>query len=525
MFKINSKGELVCRDSELKLIPKNLCENCTTVLSLDLRGNYITSIENSIIFKLTNLKTLDIRSNQIDSIPEEIGYLWNLKELKLDNNNLVTLPIQLFQLNSLGFLSVSKNYLSGLSDMVYKLRKLEYMSVSHNQIKQLPQTILKLSRLRRLYIQSNSFNSIPSGLLSLNLDELGLEWFDYISSAKKFKDLHKLPNSFTSSLITFSELLQIYGEDYEVCDVLYQAINRGDVGIISSLINSNVDLNIFDNEGYSPLVIAIKHDRFTIAKMLIDAGASFKYGAGSYGSVLHVAVYKCEIWLVEVLVQAGVDVDAIDAEGNTPLHILAGVFGKQKHKCCRIADMIMTKSPSPNCYNHENWTAAHIAARKGYSCAIKWIISQNKKLLAQNKETFNLNAKGGTLNWVPLHLASHSNHFKSVQLLVSAGAKVNKKNTEGKTPKDTSKGNIAVYKYLLRLETVGRSMKINNKETLAFTESNPDQVRYNSNDPLYCRYQALYSLHSKRLINEIKNKIAKDTQRVLADDALYLLNL
>ena len=132
-----------------------------------------------------------------------------------------------------------------------------------------------------------------------------------------------------------------------------QAIDKNDAGIVSGLIIGGVDINTYDAEGYSPLVLSIKQDKMVICKMLLDAGASFNYGAGSYGSVLHISVYKCEVWLVEALIQAGIDVNMIDAEGNTPLHIIAGVFAKQKFKSIRIADLIMSKNPKVNALNHE----------------------------------------------------------------------------------------------------------------------------------------------------------------------------
>ena len=91
---------------------------------------------------------------------------------------------------------------------------------------------------------------------------------------------------------------------------------------------------------------------------------------------------------------------------------------------------------------------------------------QNKKHKIENKSTFDLNARGGSLEWVPLHLAAHGNHYKSVELLVDAGAKINKKNIEGKSPKDTAKGNVAIYKFLLRLEKAERLIKLNQKKNL-----------------------------------------------------------
>ena len=119
MFKSNAIGELSCRDLELSEVPKNLCEDYEKVTILDLRNNYLITIENTMVFKLINLKILDLRSNQIEFLPGEIGYLWNLRDLRLDSNHLTILPLQLFQLQSLHMLSVSKNFLYSFQDIVY----------------------------------------------------------------------------------------------------------------------------------------------------------------------------------------------------------------------------------------------------------------------------------------------------------------------------------------------------------------------------------------------------------------------
>lgn len=527
MFKPNSTGELICKDLELTSVPKNLFQEGDEIVLVDLRGNSLTSIEHSILFKLVNLKVLDLRSNHLEMLTDEIGYLWNLRELRLDNNHLTALPLGLFQLPSLTVLSVTKNSLFSLPDIIYKLRKLKNLSISFNQISHVPVTMLKLKRLAEVYIQNNHFHEIPTGLLSGNLKELGLEWFDYTNPVVTFKDLIKvLPLPIVTPYMTFLEFLKMFNKCHDHPDILYRAINRGDIGVIKGLIEGGVDLNSFDRDGYSPLMISIKQDKISICKMLIDAGASFKYGAGNYGSVLHIAVYKCEIWLVELLITSGIDVNMIDAEGNTPLHILMGIYGKQKFKCKRIAELIMSRNPKVNAYNHENWAPLHIAARKGYSCALKWIINQNAILKLNKKELFDVNIKGGSLDWVPLHLASHSNHFKSVEILVNAGARVNTKNLEGKVPKDTCKGNVSIFKYLLRLEKAQRHLYVKNniEEELDNAKGISKNIAISNSSPLFLRYQNLYNLYMGNKYSEIAQLASRDKDTIVGADALYLLS-
>lgn len=523
MYTPNNLGELTCRDLELAEVPKTLCEDFSRIFHLDLRNNLLKTIENSVVFKLVNLKVLDLRSNRIEFITDEIGYLWNLRDLRLDNNHLTLLPLQLFQLQSLQILSISKNYLSTFQDLLYKLRKLSYFNISQNHIKIVPESILKLRRLTHVYLQKNSFTYIPTGLFNMNLEELGLDWFDYTDPVLTYSHMPK-PFPITSDKVTFIDFLKCFNAAYESTEFLFKSINKGDTGIVASLIAADIDVNCFDSDGHSPLVVSIKQDKFDICKMLIEAGGSFNYGAGSYGSVLHIAVYKCELWLVEIILQTGVDVNMIDAEGNTPLHILMGVFSKQKYKCKRIGELIMMKRPLVNFFNYENWTPIHIASRKGFSAGIKWAIRQNQILKEANREIFDVDIRGGSLNWVPLHLASHSNDFKSIELLINAGAKIYKANDEGKTPKDTSKGNIAIYKYLFRLERKHRQLTISKAKLKKMPDFSNLSEEISSSATLYKNYQSLYNLFLRENFKEISEAAVRTQETIISADAVYLLN-
>ena len=51
-----------------------------------------------------------------------------------------------------------------------------------------------------------------------------------------------------------------------------------------------------------------------------------------------------------------------------------------------------------------------------------------------------------------MHLAGHAGHFFIVKMLVEAGANLFIRNSDGRTPKQSSKGDLALFKYLTRKE-------------------------------------------------------------------------
>lgn len=522
MFRPNASGELICRDLDLNAVPKNLFNDEDEISTIDLCGNKIRSIEGSPILKLARLKILDLRANNLEVLTENIGFLCNLNELRLDNNHLMSLPLQLFQIISLKLLTVTKNSLLSIPDIISKLRKLENLSISFNQIKHLPSSLGKLTRLSELHLQNNLFTSLPISLFSLTLQSFTLEWLDYLPPCLQFEDLKQKLSSYTQSQISFTDFLHQFSQQIDTNDVLYRSIFKGEAGVVSGLILAEVDINSFDANGYSPLMVAIKNDKSTIGQMLIEAGASFKYGAGNYGSILHIAVYKSEVWLVELVLAGGVDVNTIDAEGNTSLHILMGIFNKQKYKSKRIGELILAKSPKVNVHNYENWAPIHLAARKGYNSALKWVRKMNVTLLA-NQEKFDLNIRGGSLGWVPLHLASHSNDFESVEVLIESGADVSLRNVEGKTAKSTCKGNLTIYKYLLRIERMQRKFAVQTGNA----KDLPLEKKYvcETGMEMHVQYRDLWNLFAAQRFDLIAELLGNDKESIVATDALYLISI
>jgi ankyrin repeat protein len=65
-------------------------------------------------------------------------------------------------------------------------------------------------------------------------------------------------------------------------------------------------------------------------------------GGGIYGSPLHLAVVRLEIWLIQALIQKGADVNKTDCDNKTPLHFVMNLFSKNPQKCAFIAELLLT---------------------------------------------------------------------------------------------------------------------------------------------------------------------------------------
>lgn len=537
---ITPTGELVLQDKKIQCLSKALLDGIAEkIFHLDLRNNEIQHLENSVISKLINLRTLDLRNNRMEILTEKVSCLIHLKVLKLDHNLLTALPLEVFSL-PLSALSIGDNSLFTIPSQIAQVKTLIMLSISENQIKELPYELGNLDQLKVLHIHGNQFKALPTSFSSLlSLEELSLEWFRYTSPAltkiikghigypilsflreicyKKFQDGTKN--------LTLLEFLQHFSEsDFDLNKIdarekslIHTAVTCGDIGVLLGLIESGCDLDLIDIDGCSALVLALKEDNILAAKILVQAGARLDIGGGIYGSVLNLAVIKSEPWLVSTLLKSGIDINVTDSEGNSCLHHLMAVFKRHKHRNMLIANMIVEAGADKNKVNGENWAAVHIAARKGQTAVFRWIFLKNKELRKKGQETFNLNLLGGSHFWSPLHVASHSGHYKTVETLVAAGADVYIRNADGRTPRDTSKGDLAIYKLLSRVEKEHMKMIIKGQKKYVHHKDSEDGVEFG--------YKNLYEAYHMGRADLVEEILRDEKNVALKADAVYLLGL
>lgn len=75
-------------------------------------------------------------------------------------------------------------------------------------------------------------------------------------------------------------------------------------------------------------------------------------------------------------------------------------------------------------------------------------------------DTFDFNQPGGLQKWTPLHLAGHIGHYKIVEEILSGSAdqlkgfpiNVYARNTDAKTPRQCTKGNLVLTKIFRKAE-------------------------------------------------------------------------
>ena len=161
------------------------------------------------------------------------------------------------------------------------------------------------------------------------------------------------------TLITFLQHFSegefnINSTDSKKRSLLHVSACEGDYGVVHGLIKSSIDIDMIDKDGLSAISLAIKGEQMDCVKLLIESGADVNEGGGALGSSLHLAAFLVQPWLVRELLKRRADVNLKDCEGNTPLHIILGVFNKNKIASQMIADILIEAGAQVNALNKES---------------------------------------------------------------------------------------------------------------------------------------------------------------------------
>lgn len=95
-----------------------------------------------------------------------------------------------------------------------------------------------------------------------------------------------------------------------------------DLQVVEMLIQAGAHLNHATSDGATPLMVATRNGHVSIAKVLLDAGASAIQSHATDGSTpLCMAIEQGNVVMARTLVAAGADVHGKRADGATPLSL------------------------------------------------------------------------------------------------------------------------------------------------------------------------------------------------------------
>jgi len=142
---------------------------------LRLNNNKIETLPKAVFDGLSTLRTLHLDTNLISSLlPKTFSSLLNLQHLDMSGNKLTKVPSKAFKgLRNLVMLSLGGNQLKTLPSGLFKdLSGLQHLSLNFNQIDKLPSNAFwGLANVQKLFMYENKLEALPPGIFS-NLTKL-----------------------------------------------------------------------------------------------------------------------------------------------------------------------------------------------------------------------------------------------------------------------------------------------------------------------------------------------------------------
>lgn len=143
---------------------------------------------------------------------------------------------------------------------------------------------------------------------------------------------------------------------------LHQSCYNGQSEVVKMMVREEgVDVNARNDEGQTPLFIAVALNNLAIVEILLMAGAEPNKTYKDGTSPLQAAVIKGNEHMVEILINHGADINHSNNRGETAL-MLAAKNGRNT-----IVSELLSKNADVSQADNMAHTALHYAAEAGYN--------------------------------------------------------------------------------------------------------------------------------------------------------------
>ncbi|MEZ9597013.1 ankyrin repeat domain-containing protein [Shewanella sp. 10N.261.52.F9] len=280
-------------------------------------------------------------------------------------------------------------------------------------------------------------------------------------------------------------------------NALMMAVDIGDKGLVSHLIEHKINVNSQSKTGHSPLMIAIPSSDLALVSYIFDNGADINAQTTRGWSPLMIAVEHGELDKVNYLIANGADINAISNNGWGVLEVAA--HNNHPDVLEEMIDIVFQKNLTPD--TQKKLTI--IAVKNGAIDVLKYLLV-DKKLGEEYLQELFLHAltssqfpsveylisEGvdanksftwiGTPNTTPLMVASVKDDVETVKFLLEKGADVNRIDSDGLTALMYAviAGNMDVVRNLVNEGADLNAKTMSGESPLSRIESNNDSLMF-----------------------------------------------
>lgn len=220
-----------------------------------------------------------------------------------------------------------------------------------------------------------------------------------------------------------AKALEVMGEEVNDChdragSPLHIAIRKDDIEITKILLqHKNIEVDVRDVDGATPLMVAVEWRNIAICQLLIDAGASLSVINKQKESLMHYAVKNKGTETLLYLLLCNVDINLFDKNKNTPLMMAMKYQDKDVFKC------LLDARADVNVCNARQLTILHQAVLNEDKDAVKLLLERDDIVVNS------LDEYGVT----PLMTALELEDPEIFEMLLAKGADVSIKDEDGMT--------------------------------------------------------------------------------------------
>ena len=203
------------------------------------------------------------------------------------------------------------------------------------------------------------------------------------------------------------------------------AVWTANMSLLQFLLETkNIDKDIVDGDGWTPLIWSIWTNNMGFVTYLADKGADLQHVTKEGDTPLHKAVSKGFLPIVKYLYEKDIDKHPKNTKGFSLLHV-ASMTGN-----LQIVKFLIDENVNLDEVNYIGWTPLHYAAKCNRLDIVKYLVEKGANKDIQDKN-------GNT----PLHLCSQAGYKMIVKHLVDKNANKELTNKFNKKPIDIARTN------------------------------------------------------------------------------------
>ncbi|XP_076873336.1 CARD- and ANK-domain containing inflammasome adapter protein [Brachyhypopomus gauderio] len=202
-----------------------------------------------------------------------------------------------------------------------------------------------------------------------------------------------------------------------VKSALFKAVQKNLDVIVAALIDGGADVNMHNDLGYTPLLLAIELNNVEVFKVLVSKNANLQEKLPNQISALHLAIQSGSMPITQILLDKGMDPNSCGPKDQTPLH-LSALYNQPA-----LMALLLNKGAQINTVTQEGLTALHLASQNGHTESVAQLLERKADLHVRDGQAR-----------TALHWAAEQGEAAVVKLLLFAGAEASATERERKTP-------------------------------------------------------------------------------------------